>query len=67
MREVIIKHVSPEEFLAMRCLQAVEGYLELGMFEEAECELRDLDPAWFASERTLSLQLRVLAGLGQGH
>jgi hypothetical protein len=61
MRGVIIKSISPEEFQAVRRLQAIEGYLELGMFEEAAAELSALDPAWFASQRVLSLQLRVLA------
>ena len=66
MRGFIIKHVSGEDMQAMRRLQATEGYLELGMFEEAAEELRDLDPAWFALEQTVTLQLRVLAGLNQG-
>ena len=65
MRGFIIRDVSIEEIVAARCLQAVEGYLELGMFEEAEKELRELDPAWFASQQVLSLQLRVLAGLNE--
>ncbi|HZR77929.1 MAG TPA: hypothetical protein VFA58_01910 [Chthoniobacterales bacterium] len=65
MRGIIVKNVSVEEFLALRHLQAVEGYVDLGMFEEAEQELHALDPAWFALKRTLSLQLRVLAGLGR--
>jgi hypothetical protein len=65
MRGIIIKHVSPEDMQAIRRLQAVEGYIYLGMFEEAEAELRALDPAWFALDQTLSLKLRVLAGLSQ--
>ena len=63
MRGFIIRDVSIEEIQAARCLQAVEGYLELGMSQEAEEELRELDPAWFAFEETISLQLRVLAAL----
>jgi hypothetical protein len=63
MRGIIVKNITPEELQALRCLQAVEGYLDLGMFTEAEAELRELDPAWFASKKVLSLQLRVLAGL----
>jgi len=35
------------------------------MFEEADEELCELDPAWLALEQTLSLQLRVYAGLNQ--
>jgi hypothetical protein len=42
-------------------MQAIEGYIDLGMLEEAEEELRELDPAWFAFPQTLTLQLRVLA------
>jgi len=45
-------------------LQAVEGYVDLGLFEEAEEELRELDPAWYALRQTQELQLRVFAGLG---
>jgi hypothetical protein len=65
MRGFIFKSVSADDVQAIRRLQATEGYLELGMFEEAAEELRDLDPAWFALEQTLTLQLRVLAGLTQ--
>ena len=65
MRGTITESISLEEFQAVRCLRAVEGYVDLGMFEEAQEELGELDPAWFSLEATLSLQLRVLAGLGQ--
>jgi hypothetical protein len=65
MRGVIIRSISPEEVQALRHLQAVEGYADLGMFEEADAELCQLDPSWFALEQTLSLQLRVYAGLSQ--
>jgi len=64
MRGIIIRSASPEDVQNVRRLLAVEGYIDLGMFEEAEEELRDLDPAWFALGRTLQLQLRVLAALG---
>jgi hypothetical protein len=50
---------------ALRCLRAVEGYADLGMFEEADAELCQLDPAWLALEQTFCLQLRVYAGLSQ--
>ncbi len=63
MRGIIIKSIDPEDVQAARHLLAVEGYLDLAMFEEAAEELRDLDPAWFALDQTVSLQLRVLAGL----
>lgn len=65
MRGIIIRSISPEDVQSFRRLQAAEGYLDLGMFEEAAEELRDLDPAWFALEQTLSLQLRVFAGLSE--
>jgi hypothetical protein len=63
MRGIIIQSISLEELQVLRCLRAVEGYADLGMFQEADAELSQLDPAWFASEQTLSLQLRVYAGL----
>jgi len=63
MRGIIIKSVSPEDLQAIRRLRVAEGYLELGLFEEAAEELRELDPVWFALEQTVTLQLRVLAGL----
>jgi hypothetical protein len=66
MRGILIRSISPEDAQNLRRLQAIEGYIDLGMFEEAEEELRQLDPAWFAYGRTLQLQLRLLAGLGQG-
>jgi hypothetical protein len=65
MRGFIIRSISPEEVQALKCLRAVEGYLDLGLFEEADEELRALDPAWFALPHTLSLQLRVFAGLSE--
>ena len=65
MRGIIIGSVSPEEIQAVRHLQAVEGYLELGMFQEADEELRELNPAWLNLEQTLWLQSRVYAGLNK--
>jgi len=65
MRGIIVKSVSPEDIRAVRHLQATEGYLELGLFEEAAEELRELDPAWFGLEQAVNLQRRVLAGLNQ--
>ena len=65
MRGFILKSIRPADVQNFRRLQAAEGYLELEMFEEAAEELHALDPAWFAFDQTLSLQLRVLAGLGQ--
>ena len=65
MRGILIRSISPEAAQHLRRLRAIEGYVDLGMFEEAEEELQALDPAWFALERILSLQLRVSAGLNQ--
>jgi hypothetical protein len=67
MRGIIIKHIQADDLQAIRRLQASEGYLDLGMFEEAAEELRELDPAWFAFEQTVTLRLRILAGLNQCH
>jgi hypothetical protein len=64
MRGIIIRTaVIAENVQALRRLQAVEGYADLGMFEEAEAELRELEPAWFAFEPILKLRSRVYAGL----
>ena len=46
-----------------RQLLAVEGFIDLGMYEEAERELNELDPAYLAFEETLVMQLCVFAGL----
>jgi len=59
--------MSPEDAQNMRRLLAIEGYLDLGMFAEAEEELRALDPACFALDQTVTLQMRVLAALSQGN
>jgi len=67
MRGFIIRSMSPEDAQNMRRLLAIEGYLDLGMFAEAEEELRALDPAWFALDQTVALQMRVLAALSQGN
>ena len=48
-----------------RHLLAAEGYLDLGMYREAGLELEELEPACFALEETLVLQLCVYAGLKQ--
>lgn len=63
MRGIIIRSVSPEDAQDVRRLLAIEGYIYLGMFEEAEEELRGLSPSWFAFEGVLKLQSRVYAGL----
>jgi len=63
MRGIIIKSISAEDVQAVRHLQAVEGYLDLEMFQEAEEELQELDPHWLTLEPVLRLQSRVYAGL----
>ena len=63
MRGLIIETINPDDIQSLRRLRATEGYLELGMFEEAEEELRQLDPAWLHLGPIARLQLRVLAGL----
>jgi predicted Zn-dependent protease len=45
-----------------RRLQAAEGYIELGMYEEADDELEQIDPFCPASSRVLALQLCTYAG-----
>ena len=67
MRGFIIKSVSVEDIQAVRHLQAVEGYLDLDMFQEAEEELRALSPSWFVLEPVLQLQSRVFDGLNHCH
>jgi len=62
---IIIRSINLEEIQVLRHLLAAEGYVDLGMFQEAEEELGELDPVWFASERILLLQLRVRTGLNQ--
>jgi hypothetical protein len=64
MRGIIIQSITVEDTQNLRRLQAIEGYIDLGMFDEAEEEFRDLDPAWFALGHIVQLQLRVLAALG---
>jgi tetratricopeptide (TPR) repeat protein len=46
-------------------LRAAEGYIELGMFQEADAELRELDPACPIVEQTVVLKLCVYAGTQQ--
>jgi len=66
MRRIIISSITPEDAQNLRRLRAVEGYVDLGMFQEAEEELRELDPAWLVFDQILSLQMRVYAGLNEG-
>ena len=63
MRGIIIKSISSEDIQAVRHLQAIEGYLDLGMFQEANEELHELNPHWLTLEPVLRLRSRVYAGL----
>jgi hypothetical protein len=63
MRRIIISPISPEDLRNLRRLRAIEGYVDLGMFQEADEELRELDSAWFALERALWLKMCVDTGL----
>jgi tetratricopeptide (TPR) repeat protein len=65
MREEVTSSVVTVDTLHARRLLAAEGYIDLGMFGEAQAELRELDPSCFALEETLVLQLSVYAGLHQ--
>jgi tetratricopeptide (TPR) repeat protein len=65
MREMLFTSVGPDDVREVRRLLAAEGYIELGLFEEADNELRELDHRWFFLEPTLLLQLRVYAGLAR--
>jgi hypothetical protein len=46
-----------------RRLRAVEGYIELGMYDEADREIEEIDPARPAVSRVLVLKLCIYAGL----
>ena len=46
-----------------RRLLAAEGYIELEMYAEAQAELQQLDPGYFALEQTVVMQLCTWAGL----
>ena len=61
MRGIIVQTIDIEDVLAARHLHAVEGYAALGMFDEAEEELRQLHPRWRVLKRELSRELRDLA------
>lgn len=67
MRGIIIKSISLEDIQAVRHLQAIEGYLDLEMFQEADEELQELDPLWLTLEPVLRLRSRVYAGLNHCH
>jgi uncharacterized protein HemY len=50
------------EWHDFRRLRAAEGYIELGMYEEADSELKQVDPACPALSRVLALKLCTYAG-----
>ena len=63
MRENVIDTDIAIDMQLARRLLAAEGYIDLGMFRNAEAELRELDPSCFALEETQVLQLTIYAGL----
>src|SRR5881628_1014021 len=65
MRETITPSATGAAGKHARHLLAAEGYIDLELYEEANAELQALDPACFALEETLVLQLCVHAGLQQ--
>jgi tetratricopeptide (TPR) repeat protein len=65
MRHIVITNTTAGNGEDTRHLLAAEGYIDLGMYDEAAGELSALEPAYFALEQTLVLQLCVYAGLHQ--
>jgi hypothetical protein len=53
------------ELADLRRLRAVEGYIELGMYDDANIELAQIDPACPAVSRILALKLCIYAGLSK--
>ena len=48
-----------------RRLNAAEGYIELGMYEEADSELGQIDSLFRTASQVLALKFCVYAGLGK--
>ena len=46
-----------------RHLQAAEGYVELGMFLDANAELEEIDPDLRAAPEVLAVRLGIYTGL----
>jgi hypothetical protein len=45
VRELIVpRQLDVSELNDLRCLRAAEGYAELGMYEEADAEIKKLSP-----------------------
>lgn len=63
MRQILVTMASVEDLRHARHLVAAEGYVDLGMYEEADEELRQMDPIWFLFDQTRALQFRVCAAL----
>ena len=55
----------PSELDDLRRLRAAEGYIELGMFDDADAELDQIDPSYPAVSRVLALRLCTYAGLAK--
>jgi len=55
----------PSELDDLRRLLAAEGYIELGMFDDADAELDQIDPSYPAVSRVLALRLCTYAGLAK--
>jgi tetratricopeptide (TPR) repeat protein len=51
------------ESVDVRRLRAVEGYIELGIYDEADREIEQIDPDCPAVSRVLALKLCIYAGL----
>lgn len=55
----------PSQSADLRRLTAAEGYIELGMYEDANAELEEIDPSCPAVSRVLTLRLCIFAGLDE--
>ena len=60
-RELIMPpQVDASELNDLRCLRAAEGYVELGMYDEADAEIAKVNPTcrifrWFVCAKLISL------------
>jgi predicted Zn-dependent protease len=65
LEEMDLEEQEPETSLRLddlRHMKAAEGYIELGMYRDADHELELIDPLCRASSQVLTLQLCVYAG-----
>jgi hypothetical protein len=51
----------------LQYLKSADGYVELGMYLEAEDELAKIDPYCLNDPRVLSVRLAIYAGLQKWH